>query len=74
VRRSSDLALQSFQWGTSNDLPQPVDFDGDYKADYAVYRASQGMWYIRNSSTATFRYEAFGLSTDVPVSAPYRVQ
>lgn len=57
-------------------LPQPVpikhkyDFDGDGKDDLAVYRPSDRIWYI-NQSTNGFTYRQFGLSTDKPVAADY---
>ncbi len=39
------------------------DFDGDGKTDVAVFRPSQSVWYLLQSSLG-FRYEVFGLNTD----------
>ncbi len=56
--------------------PQPVpikhkyDFDGDGKDDLAVFRPSDRVWYI-NQSTNGFTSALFGLSTDKPVAADY---
>jgi uncharacterized delta-60 repeat protein len=46
------------------------DFDGDGKDDMAVFRPSDRVWYL-NQSTAGFSATQFGLSTDVPVAADY---
>ena len=39
-----------FQWGLNTDKPLAADFDGDGRTDLALYRPSNGGWYIRYSS------------------------
>ena len=41
----------------------PFDFDGDRRADISVFRPSDRVWYL-NQSTAGFAATQFGLSTD----------
>jgi subtilisin len=61
--------------GASGDIPVSADYDGDHKADPAVYRPSTGQWLILGSATG-LQTRVFGAPAssglgDTPVPADY---
>ncbi len=56
----------SYNWGVSGDLLVPADYDGDGRDDIAIFRSSEGTFYILESNTLTIRIDQFGQAGDNP--------
>jgi hypothetical protein len=60
------------QWGAAWDYIVPGDYDGDGKTDHAVWRPSDGTWWVIPSSTGVGEFRGWwGLNGDVPVPGDY---
>jgi hypothetical protein len=59
--------------GSVGPIPQTGDFDGDGKADFVIWRPSEGNWYILPSSgnPKPFLVQQWGLPGDVPLTADF---
>ena len=59
--------------GSSTDTAAPGDYDGDGRADRAVFRPATGVWHVLTSGSAytSFFSVQWGLSADVPVPGDY---
>ncbi len=65
IQPKSTAGFYGVQFGIETDVPAPADFDGDGKADIAVFRPETGVWYIQGS-TAGFYGVQFGAAEDKP--------
>ena len=70
INLTKDAAGLDFN-STAKSYHPKNDFDGDGKTDIVVYRASEGNWYVQQSSDDKFVVFHWGLPTDIPVSADF---
>jgi hypothetical protein len=70
IKQSSDGAETETDFGFSTDKPVPADYDGDGKTDIAIWRASEGSWWIKYTRDGGVSNWYFGLPTDTPLAQP----
>jgi hypothetical protein len=59
-----------YPWGIDGDKAVVADYDGDGKADPAVFRPSNGAWYVQRSRDGFYAIQ-FGALEDKPVVGDY---
>jgi hypothetical protein len=68
---SPGVDFRTVYWGTTGDKPARGDFDGDGILDAAVFRPSDGVWYILQSANNQPRFAHWGIGSDKLVPADY---
>jgi hypothetical protein len=56
----------TYDFGVSDDVTVTADYDGDGRADIAVFRPSTRFWYILNRFQGTYVTRDWGLAGDKP--------
>ncbi|MBI1761641.1 MAG: VCBS repeat-containing protein, partial [Acidobacteria bacterium] len=79
ILNSSTNTVTSIQWGAGYapyfDTPVPADYDGDGKADLAIWRGADSIWYIRKSTDGLPILDLWGANYapyfDIPTPGDY---
>jgi hypothetical protein len=72
IYQTDTNTVRTVQWGSfATDFVSVGDYDGDAKQDVAVFRVSEGIWFIIESSTGAPRYEYFGAPGDASAPGDY---
>lgn len=70
VRRSTDGNMAVVQWGvTGTDLTAQNDYSGDGKTDYAIWRNSEGKFYVLDPTVGGISVIGWGQPSDFPVAS-----
>jgi hypothetical protein len=65
---SSQVGNTLLNWGINRaESSRQFDFDGDLRSDFSVYRPSNNVWYLLNSSSGSFSFIQWGLPGDILV-------
>ncbi len=71
IPSSAPETLVTIPWGTAGDVAARGDFDGDGQADAAVFRPSNGVWYVRRTSNGQPIFQPWGIAGDKLVSGDF---
>jgi hypothetical protein len=60
ILQTGSNTVREVYWGLVTDQIVPADYDGDGKTDIAVFRRTEGIWFILLSTTNQMRVEYWG--------------
>ncbi|HEY0482062.1 MAG TPA: VCBS repeat-containing protein [Kofleriaceae bacterium] len=64
-------ASSYWNFGQAGDKPLPGDYNGDGKTEYALFRPSNGAWYILDTASGFYNTYFWGVNGDIPVPGDY---
>ena len=71
INNSATGTTTAYSFGLPTDILSPADFTGDGKTDIAMFRPSDGFWYVLRSEDNSFFGFPLGSSGDIPVPADF---
>lgn len=84
ILKSSDNSTSTIQWGLSDDIPLSMDIDGNNASDLAVFRPSNGTWYVKRmgdiikplnsapeNASLNYRIIQWGAAGDKPIAGDF---
>ena len=67
---TDSISYAYLTFGQPGDIPVPESYGGELMSDFAVFRPSNGHWYLYDYSGGYREYE-FGVAGDIPVPGKY---
>jgi hypothetical protein len=63
--------FEIIKWGMAGDKPLTGDFNADGRDEIAVFRPSEGNWYIYDNFEQSYRMVHWGASGDIPMARDF---
>jgi len=64
--------VRTLPYGAAGDVPMPMDYNGDGRAELCVFRPSEGRWHCREVDGAGKYSMPYGMYTDLPSGSHHR--
>jgi hypothetical protein len=71
ILKSTSGAFEAIQLGANGDKPIPADYNGDGRAEVAVWRPSTGIWYTSTDPSTNYGAFHWGQTGDIPIPGDF---